>query len=75
MAENELSFGIQVGHRVKRIGVKGPLGTVRNIRIETVRTSLKQDGTEPPGVCVTVLWDNGTLSNFVPEGLETISES
>lgn len=75
MTEKVFDGGFKVGNRVKRVGVSGPLGTVRNIRIETVRTSLKQDGTEPPGVCVTVLWDNGTLSNFVPEGLEKVSES
>ena len=63
---------IKVGNRVRRTGVSGPLGTVRHIRIETVRTSLKQDGTEPPGICITVLWDNGTLSDFVPEGLELV---
>lgn len=74
MTENDLNIGIKVGDRVKKVGVVGPIGTVRNIRVETARTTLKQDGTEPPGVCVTVLWDNGTLSNFVPDGLEKVGE-
>lgn len=60
----------KLGDRVVRKGHPGPSGTVKKIRIETVRTSVKQDGLEPPGVTVLVLWDNGTLSHFVPEGLE-----
>ena len=65
-----MSEEFKTGDRVKRSGQPGPLGTVQKIRIETVRTTLKEDGSEPPGVTVTVLWDNGTLSHFVPEGLE-----
>lgn len=66
----ELKF--KVGDRVKRRELEGPLGTVRKVRTETVRDSIKQDGQEPPGVTVSVLWDNGTLSHFVPEGLELV---
>lgn len=63
----------KAGDRVKRSDGVGPLGTVQTIRIESIRSSLKNnsDG-EGPGVNVTVLWDNGTLSHFVPEGLERI---
>ena len=64
---NEHPF--KIGDRVKRLDVVGPIGTIQNIRIETLRESLKQDGDEPPAVTITVLWDNGTLSHFVPEGL------
>lgn len=63
----------KTGDRVKRSGVPGPVGTVQKVRVETTRTTLKEDSGEPPGVCVTVLWDNGTLSHFIPEGLEKIS--
>ncbi|MCC6220121.1 MAG: hypothetical protein IT291_02660 [Deltaproteobacteria bacterium] len=62
----------EVGDRVKRSGVEGPVGSVSKVRVETVRTTLKEnkEGIEEPGVTVTVLWDNGTTSHFVPEGLE-----
>jgi hypothetical protein len=61
------------GDRVKRRDVAGPLGTVQNIRIESIRSSLKHDSSgEGPGVNVTVLWDNGTLSHFIPDGLERV---
>lgn len=50
----------------------GPSGTVQNIRIETVRSSLKPNENEPLGMAVTVLWDNGTLSHFVPESLRKV---
>jgi hypothetical protein len=62
----------QQGDRVKQANAGGMAGTVQKVRVETVRTSLKEDGNEPPGVTVTVLWDNGTLSHFVPEGLAKI---
>ncbi len=58
------------GDRVKRAGTDGPLGTVKGVRIESVRQSIRNDKGDPPGVTVTVLWDNGTLSHFVPDGLE-----
>ena len=58
------------GDRVKRSKIESPFGTVKKVRVETTRTTIKEDKTEPPGVTVTVLWDNGTLSHFVPEGLE-----
>jgi len=61
------------GDLVRRSGGKGPQGRVQHIRVESVRSSLKEEGGEPPGTTVTVLWDNGTLSHFVPNGLEKIS--
>ena len=62
----------KTGDRVKRAAVNGPLGTVQKVRVEIVRNQLKLEGGEPPGVTVTVLWDNGTLSHFVPDGLEKV---
>lgn len=73
MASNEvleMELNLQKGDRVKRLGTMGPLGTVQNIRVETVRQSIKVEGGEPPGIAVTVLWDNGTKSHFVPGALE-----
>ena len=70
MKKVEVSF--RPGDRVVRPGVEGPMGTVQNVRIETIRTSVKVEGAEPPGVAITVLWDNGTTSHFVPEALKKI---
>lgn len=64
----ELPFA--TGDRVKKSDTEGPLGTVQNVRLETTRQSVHGDSTEPPGVTVTVLWDNGTLSHFIPQGLD-----
>lgn len=71
-ASQVTDFGYVTGDRVKRVDSEGPFGTVQKIRVETVRQSIKVDGTEPPGVTVTVLWDNGTSSHFVPGGLVKI---
>ncbi|MCC6953910.1 MAG: hypothetical protein IT290_07310 [Deltaproteobacteria bacterium] len=60
------------GDRVKRADQSGPLGTVTKVRIERTKATLKTDSGEPPGVSVTVLWDNGTLSHFVPDSLTRI---
>ena len=68
MAKKSKKF--KVGDRVARAGVPGPNGTVQKVRVETMRTTIKQDSSEPPAITLTVLWDNGTLSHFVPEGLE-----
>ena len=70
MKDIEIKF--KAGDRVIRPGVVGPIGTVQNVRMETVRASVKKEGAEPPGVAVTVLWDNGTLSHFVPDALEKV---
>ncbi len=63
----ELPFS--TGDRVKQSGSDGPRGTVQKVRVETVRKSIKQKA-ELPGITVTVLWDNGTTSHFIPNGLE-----
>jgi len=60
-----------IGDRVVKAGSKGPVGTVRNIRKEIIRESIKEkENSEPPSVTIVVLWDNGTTSHFVPDGLE-----
>lgn len=66
------SGSFNAGDRVRLAGTTGPLGTVKKVRMETIRQSIRESESEPPGVTVTVLWDNGTLSHFVPEGLETV---
>jgi len=66
----ELKVDFKQGDRVKRAGVAGPSGTVKQIRVETTRQSMRTEQGDPPGVSVSVLWDNGTLSHFIPEGLE-----
>lgn len=60
------------GDRVVRKGSSGPQGTVQKIRQERVRESLKerQEGQEKPGIAITVLWDNGTSSHFIPTALQ-----
>ncbi len=62
----------QVGDRVVWTGHAGPTGTVQRIRVETTRETIKEDTTEGPNVTVTVMWDNGTVSHFVPDGLEKL---
>lgn len=69
VSKGNSSTKFKTGDRVKRIDTDGPMGSVEKVRIETVRQSIKLDESEPPGVTVTVLWDNGTKSHFVPEGL------
>jgi hypothetical protein len=66
----EVQVEFKQGDRVKRAGTEGPSGTVKQVRIESVRQSIRNDKGDPPGVTVTVLWDNGTLSHFIPDGLE-----
>ena len=70
-----MDYDFQPGDRVVRADVAaGPTGTVQNIRVETIRSSLKPDTSEPPGIAITVLWDNGTVSHFVPDGLKKIGD-
>ena len=72
MSDNmELDF--RVGDRVIRPDIDGPSGVIQNIRVETVKMSVKKDGQEQPGVAISVLWDNGTLSHFVPSALKKVS--
>ncbi|MCB0359334.1 MAG: hypothetical protein KDD44_06850 [Bdellovibrionales bacterium] len=62
------------GDRVVRRDVAGPEGTVQKIREERIRETLREstDGDEPLGITVTVLWDNGTASHFVPDALQKL---
>ena len=63
------------GDRVSRVGITGPQGTVKKVRVEAVGPTLKEskEGQEGPGVTVTVLWVNGTTSHLVPEGLQKLA--
>lgn len=70
MASKQTYTGYKPGDRVVRASTASPVGTVQKVRIETIRTSIKEDGAEPAGVSIEVLWDNGTLSHFVPDGLQ-----
>ncbi|HQH28836.1 MAG TPA: hypothetical protein PLP17_15695 [Oligoflexia bacterium] len=70
--EKNIEVGFKTGDRVRKTGTQGPVGTVERVRIETMRETIKVDETEPPSVTVTVMWDNGTCSHFVPGGLEKI---
>ena len=63
-------MNLKIGDRVKSSDGRGPAGTVRKVRFETARATISEESSnEPPGVTVTVLWDNGTTSHFVPGGL------
>ena len=61
------------GDRVRRKDVKGPIGTVQSVRTETATSAIGSGNakeSESPTETITVMWDNGTLSHFIPEGLE-----
>lgn len=67
------SVKFQEGDRVRRSGGEGgPAGTIAKVRIERSRATIKEGTGEPPGITITVLWDNGTLSHFVPDSLTKI---
>ncbi len=62
--------GWKVNDRVRRSNNQGCYGIIKNIRTEV--TGSAKNGAEKP-VIITVLWDNGTLSQFASEGLEAVS--
>ena len=68
MTTEQIEF--KSGDRVRRKETNGPDGTVKQIRVESIKQTMKSDDVEQPGVTVTVLWDNGTTSHFIPDGLE-----
>ena len=57
----------KLNDRVKRSNGEGCLGIIKELRAET--TSISDSKKEKP-LLVSVLWDNGTLSYFAPEGLQ-----
>ena len=73
--KNPFEPGDRVVHIDEASGkpLPGPTGTVQNIRVETVRSSLKPNDNDPLGIAITVLWDNGTISHFVPESLQKVA--
>jgi hypothetical protein len=61
---------IKPSDRVRRISGDGCHGTVKEIREEV---TLSSDTNREVGYIVVVLWDNGTLSAFSPEGVEKVA--
>ena len=68
--EEKVDLRFKVGDRVFCPEIEGPYGTVEKVRVETTVSSIRKEGRESPGVTVSVLWDNGTRSHFVPESLK-----
>lgn len=66
---NENPTKLKPNTRVKRKSVPGCLGTVQDIREEVTPTR----DIKHKALIVRVLWDNGTLSQFDPDGLEVVS--
>jgi hypothetical protein len=60
-------LSLKENDRVKRKFAPGGHGTVKTIRQETTASAVEQ---KDIALLVTVLWDNGTLSSFSPEGLD-----
>lgn len=60
------------GDRVKRIQSNGCKGTVKEVREETMQAGDSREKDKP--LIVSVLWDNGTISSFGPNGLEKVKE-
>ena len=54
--------------RVRRIGSSACAGTVKGLRTELTATTVEA---REKGLLVGVLWDNGTMSYFSPESLES----
>jgi len=61
---------LKVGDRVRRSRAPGSQGIVKDVRSEVLQSSLER-GREP-ALIVSVLWDNGTYSNFTPDALEVV---
>ncbi len=71
--EQKTHFKFKIGDRVSRIGVDGPKGVVSNIRVETAKDGIKKEKKDSNNITVTVMWDNGTESHFIEEGLKHIN--
>ena len=65
MATTEL----KVNDRVKRTGIDRCCGVIKEIREEIVGTS---GDTKDKAILIKVQWDNGTMSYFSPEALESV---
>jgi hypothetical protein len=55
--------------RVKRVFGGGCVGTVQEVRAEV---SVSSEPKREVGYIIVVLWDNGTLSSFSPDGLVAV---
>lgn len=62
---------LKVKDRVVRKTGSACVGTVVDIRTEITNSSVDP---KDRGLLVQVQWDNGTLSYFTPEGLESVAE-
>ena len=60
---------VKLQDRVKRPHGGGCYGTVQEVRAEV---SLSSEPDREVGYIVVVLWDNGTLSSFSPDGLTVV---
>ena len=65
-----MNTAFKSGDKVVRVGHEGPVGIVQKVRLETMRAGLKDPDEQSRSVTISVLWGNGTLSHFVPDGLE-----
>lgn len=61
--------GNSSGASANELPLSGALGTVKAVREET---STSSESARERSIMIQVLWDNGTLSYFGPEGLEAI---
>ncbi|MDC0358876.1 hypothetical protein OAO01_08675 [Oligoflexia bacterium] len=61
---------VKIDDRVKRKKGEGCLGTVKDVRAEVVASG---GDSKDKALLVSVKWDNGTFSYFVPEALEVVT--
>lgn len=64
---------MKVNDRVKRVGVEGSQGVIKDIRAESISVSGSEEKDKP--LMVNVLWDNGTFSVFSPDALEVVKSA
>jgi hypothetical protein len=65
-----MAHTFKAGDRVIRVHVPGSLGTVKEIREETVQSGDSREKDRP--VIIGVQWDNGTMSFFGSAGLKLV---
>jgi hypothetical protein len=61
------SKSLKVNDRVRRVYGGGCCGTVKDVREEVTASA---DDRREKALLINVLWDNGTMSCFSPDGLE-----
>ena len=60
---------MKVSDRVRRANGAGCQGVIKDIRTETISSASE---TKDRPIIVTVAWDNGTVSQFAPDGLDPV---